>query len=181
MSAPGYPLLTQQAFLRSGLTHLLAISGMNVGLLAALVFVLLRRGLALWEFLALRFPVQPVAAALTLPSLWFFMIFSGSQIPVGRAVLMSAAALTAVVLWRRVHPADAWSLAALTILAWDPRALFAAAFQLSFAAVGALMLVAFAAGACVLPAAGGRGETWPLAASTGAAARCSWFRSPLRR
>ena len=138
----GIPAEIQETFLRSGLTHLLAISGMNVGFLAALVFLLLRRGLSLLEALALRLPIQPVAAVLTLPSLWFFMLFSGSQIPVGRAVLSSAAGLAAVFLWRRVHPADAWALAALAIVAWDPRALFSASFQLSFAAVAALMLVA---------------------------------------
>jgi len=138
----GIPAQIQDEFLRSGLTHLLAISGMNVGFLAALVFLAVRRGLSLVQPLALRFPIQPVAALLTLPSLWFFMLFSGSQIPVGRAVLSSAAALSAIILWRRVHPADAWALAALAIVAWDPRALFSASFQLSFAAVAALMLVA---------------------------------------
>jgi len=138
----GIPAEIKEAFLRSGLTHLLAISGMNVGFLAALVFLSLRRGLSLLEALALRFPVQPVAAVLTLPALWFFMLFSGSQIPVGRAVLSSAAGLAAVILWRRVHPADAWALAALAIVVWDPRALFSASFQLSFAAVAALILVA---------------------------------------
>ena len=176
----GIPAEIQETFLRSGLTHLLAISGMNVGFLAALVFLLLRRGLSLLEALALRFPVQPVAAVLTLPSLWFFMLFSGSQIPVGRAVLSSAAGLAAVILWRRVHPADAWALAALAIVAWDPRALFSASFQLSFAAVAALMLVA----SRVLPALSA-----PAAAaarrgcdgSTGAPDPCSSCRSPPRR
>ena len=106
----------QQNFVRSGLTHLLAISGMNVGFLAALVFLLLRRGLSLLELVALRFPVQPIAALLTLPSLWFFMLFSGSQVPVGRAVFSCAIGLAAVMLWRRVHAADAWALAALAIV-----------------------------------------------------------------
>ncbi len=138
----GIPEEIQESFLRSGLTHLLAISGMNVAFLAALVFLLLSRALALWQWLALRFPVQPVAAVITLPSLWFFMLFSGSQIPVGRAVLSSAAGLAAVILWRRVRPADAWGLAALSLVAWDPASLFSASFQLSFAAVGGLLLVA---------------------------------------
>jgi competence protein ComEC len=138
----GIPVAVQKDFLRSGLTHLLAISGMNVGFLAALVFVGLRRALALWQALALRHPVQPVAAALTLPALWFFMLFSGSQIPVGRAALSSAAGLAAVVFWRRVAPAAACALAAGAIVAWDPPALFSASFQLSFAAVSAVIAVA---------------------------------------
>ncbi len=92
-------------------------------------FSLLRRGLSLLESLALRLPIQPVAAVLTLPALWFFMLFSGSQIPVGRAVLSSAAGLAAVILWRRVHPADAWALAALAIVAGDPRSLFSRRFN----------------------------------------------------
>jgi competence protein ComEC len=136
------PPAVQEDFLRAGLTHLLAISGMNVAFLAALVFVALRRALALVSPLALRLPVQPLAAALTLPALWFFMLFSGSQIPVGRAVLSSAAGLAAVMLWRRVDPGDALAVAALAILAADPRSLFTPSFQLSFAAVGGLLLVA---------------------------------------
>jgi competence protein ComEC len=127
--------------MRSGLTHL-AISGMNVGFLAALVFFALRRLLALSESLALRCPVQPVAAALTLPALWFFMLFSGSQIPVARAVVSGAAGLTAVVLWRRADPGDACALAALALVAADPPVLFSPSFQLSFAAVAGLILVA---------------------------------------
>jgi competence protein ComEC len=138
----GIPAGVQAAFLRSGLTHLLAISGMNVGFLAALAFLLLRRGVSLLEPLALRVPAQPVAALLTLPTLWFFMLFSGSQIPVGRAVISCAAGLVAVLLWRRVDAADAWALAGLALVAADPRSLFGASFQLSFAAVGALLLVA---------------------------------------
>ena len=131
------PVGVRQDFLRSGLTHLLAISGMNVGFLAALVFLLLRRSLALCEGIALRTPAQPLAAVLALPSLWFFMLFSGSQIPVGRAVLMSAAGMAAIALWRRVDPLDAWALAAGILVAWDPAMLFTASFQLSFAAVAA--------------------------------------------
>lgn len=135
------PPIVQQDFLRSGLSHLLAISGMNVAFLVALVFLLLRRALALCQWVVLRVPAQPLAAVLTLPSLWFFMLFSGSQIPVGRAVLMSAAGLAAIALWRRVDPMDAWALAAGVLVALDPRVLFAASFQLSFAAVAALLLV----------------------------------------
>lgn len=138
----GIPAQAQEAFLRSGLTHLLAISGMNVGFLAALVFLALRWLLALSESLALRWPVQPIAAALTLPALWFFMLFSGGQIPVARAVLSGAAGLAAVVLWRRAAAADAWAVAGLALVAGDPPVLFSASFQLSFAAVAALLLVA---------------------------------------
>ncbi|HEY5997934.1 MAG TPA: ComEC/Rec2 family competence protein, partial [bacterium] len=83
----GIPRDVQEAFTRAGLAHVLAISGMNVGFLAALVFLALRRALALCAPLALRFPAQPLAAGLTLPALWFFLLFSGGQIPVGRAVL----------------------------------------------------------------------------------------------
>ena len=117
---------------------------------------------------------------LTLPSLWFFMLFSGSQIPVGRAVLSSAAGLAAVILWRRVRPADAWALAALAIVAWDPRALFSASFQLSFAAVAALMLVASrVVPARRRPTQPGEGRLQRLLSA--APDRCSSCRSPPRR
>jgi competence protein ComEC len=113
-----------------------------VAFLVAVVFLVLRRGLAVFESLALRCPVQLLAAALTLPALWFFVLFSGSQIPVARAGVSGAAALAAVLLWRRSGPVDLWALAAFVLVAADPFVLFSASFQLSFAAVGALMLVA---------------------------------------
>lgn len=136
------PSDVNQTFFRSGLTHLLAISGMNVGFLAVLVYLILRRLLASWEALALRFPVQPYAALLTVPFLWFFYRFSGSQIPAGRAVLMSALGMAAVFLYRRTDPIDLCGLAAAAIVAWDPCALFSASLQLSFVAVAGLALVA---------------------------------------
>jgi competence protein ComEC len=138
----GIPADVQQAFTRSGLAHVLAISGMNVGVLAALVFVALRRLLALCPPIVLRLPAQPLAAGLTLPALWFFLLFSGGQIPVGRAVLSSGAASVAALAWRRIAPDDALAAAALGIVAADPRSLFSASFQLSFVATAALLLVA---------------------------------------
>jgi len=153
------PEATREAFLRSGLTHILAISGMNVAFLAALVYLGLRRLLACVEPLALRRPVQPLAAVATLPFLWFFCRFSGSQIPVGRAALTAAAAMVAVVLWRRVDPLDGCAVAGCAILATDPRALYSASFQLSFAAVAALALAA----PRLAPAATGQEATGPVA------------------
>ncbi len=138
----GIPEPVQEQFLRAGLTHLLAISGMNVGFLAAAVFLGWRRLLGLCAPLVLRVPAQPLAALLALPALWFFLLFSGSQLPVERAVISGAAVLAAVVASRRVAPGDACALAALTIVALDPRALFSASFQLSFAAVAGLVLAA---------------------------------------
>jgi competence protein ComEC len=136
------PPAVERAFFRSGLTHLIAISGMNMGFLALVVYFVLRRLLASWEALALLQPVQPLAAALTVPFLWLFYRFSGSQIPAGRAALMTAVAMAAVLLARRSDAADLAGLAAAAILAADPRALFSASFQLSFVALAGLLLVA---------------------------------------
>lgn len=138
----GIPQDVQEAFTRSGLAHLLAISGMNVGVLVALVFLVLRRLAALCAPLVLRCPAQLLAAALTLPALWFFLLFSGGQIPVGRAVLSGGAVLVAALALRRIAPGEALAAAALIIVAGDPRSLFSASFQLSFAATAALLLVA---------------------------------------
>ncbi|MFX0544190.1 ComEC/Rec2 family competence protein [Roseovarius sp. S1116L3] len=125
----------------SNLAHLLAISGLHMGLLTAFVFGALRYGLALVPWIALRAPVKPVAAALALVVAAFYLGLSGGSIATERAFIMVAVMLVAVMLSRRALSLRAVALAALIVLVLRPEALMGPGFQMSFAATTALIAV----------------------------------------
>ena len=125
----------------SNLAHLLAISGLHMGLLTAFVFATLRYGLALIPFVALRAPVKQVAAAAALPVAAFYLALSGGSIATERAFIMVAVMLVAVMLNRRALSLRAVAIAALIVLVLRPEALMGPGFQMSFAATTALIAV----------------------------------------
>ncbi len=130
---------TVQALRDCGLAHLLAISGLHVGLVAAILFFALRAGLAALPAVALRWPIKKwaaVAAALALPPyLWLV----GASMPTQRATFMVLVVLLAVLLDRRAISLRLVAWAALLVMALTPEALLGPSFQMSFAAVTALV------------------------------------------
>lgn len=125
----------------SNLAHLLAISGLHMGLLTAFVFGALRYAMALVPWVALRAPVKPVAAGLALCVAAFYLGLSGGSIATERAFVMVAVMLVAVMLGRRALSLRAVALAALIVLTLRPEALLGPGFQMSFAATTALISV----------------------------------------
>jgi competence protein ComEC len=121
----------KQAFRRSGLYHLLAVSGQNVALLAGGVLglcVLLGVG-RVWGHVG------------ALAAIGAYVLAVGLQPSVIRAAVAGAAVSVA---WLLGRLRDTWHvllLAAVALLAWNPYALFDAGFQLSFAAVAAIFLI----------------------------------------
>lgn len=128
-------------FQRSGLAHLLAISGLHMTLVAGTVFLLARWGLALVPALALRVPTKKPAALLALLAAAFYLALSGGTVPTQRAFLMVAAALLAILAGRDPLSLRLLACAATVILLVRPEAVLGASFQLSFAAVLALIAV----------------------------------------
>ena len=133
------PELLEQ-FKASGTMHILAISGLHVGLLALMAAVLLRWLLARSRWLLLHSHVPSLALLGTLPLLLFYALIAGMNTPVFRAVIMAAILLAAVLLRRQHSLLHLLAAAALLVLASNPLALFTASFQLSFSAVAALIL-----------------------------------------
>ena len=129
-----------ELFRKSGLAHLLAISGLHVGLVATMVFVLLRYGLALVRPLALRWKTKKIAAVAAVFFCLVYVLLTGGSIPTQRAFVMTFLVLGAVLLDRRALSARVILIAALVILLWSPEVLLSASFQMSFAAVGALIV-----------------------------------------
>lgn len=123
----------------SGLAHILAISGLHIGLVAGFVFFVVRAGLALVGPLALRRPIRKWAAGVALVVAFAYVLLAGATVPTQRAFLMLGIGLVAILTDRlqlNMRPV-AW--AALAVLMVMPESLVGASFQLSFAAVVALV------------------------------------------
>ncbi|WP_238381091.1 ComEC/Rec2 family competence protein [Alkalilacustris brevis] len=125
----------------SNLAHLLAISGLHMGLLTGFVFAALRYGLALIPPLALRLPTKKIAAVLALGAAAFYLMLSGGNVATERAFTMVAVMLVAVLADRRAISLRSVAIAATLILLLRPEALTQAGFQMSFAATTALVAV----------------------------------------
>ncbi|MCZ6765175.1 MAG: ComEC/Rec2 family competence protein [Alphaproteobacteria bacterium] len=131
----------QDAMRRAGLAHLLAISGLHLGLLAGFVFFTVRAALALIPHLALSYPIKKWAATTALAAALFYLFLAGATVPTQRAFIMLALVLGAVLFDRTAISLRLVGWAAAAILLLRPESLVGASFQLSFAAVIALVAV----------------------------------------
>lgn len=122
----------------TGTSHLVAISGLHVGLVAGLVFFLLQR---LWRvpFLLVRCPAPLAAAVGAIMAAVGYAALAGFSVPTQRALVMVVAGLLAVLWRRRTVVGNAWAWALAAVLVFDPLAPLSAGFWLSFAAVALIV------------------------------------------
>ncbi len=125
----------------SNLAHLLAISGLHMGLLTGAVFFALRACLAAIPGLAVRAPIKKIAALGALVAAFVYLHISGASVATERAFIMAAIMLIAVCLDRRAISLRAVAIAALIVLVLRPESVVSAGFQMSFAATTALVAV----------------------------------------
>lgn len=125
----------------AGLAHLLAISGLHIGLVAGTAFVAVRYAVCLWPWLALRVLAPRLAALAALAVAFLYLVLAGAPLPTQRAFLMTGVVMVALLLDREAISLRLVALAACVVLAIDPAALMGASFQMSFAAVTALVAV----------------------------------------
>ena len=125
----------------SNLAHLLAISGLHMGLLTGFVFAVIRYGLALVPWAALRWPTKKIAAVAALIVAASYLALSGGNVATERAFIMVAVVLVAVLLGRRALTLRAVAIAAIIVLVWQPEAMTGPGFQMSFSATVALIAV----------------------------------------
>lgn len=123
----------------SGLAHLLAISGLHVGLVAGIVFAAVRFGLAAVPDLAVRLPLKKLAALAAASATLAYLAISGGAWSARRAAVMTLVALIAILVDRRAISLRNVALAAFVILATTPEAVLHAGFHMSFAATTALV------------------------------------------
>src|SRR5882762_6442408 len=131
----------KQAFRDAGLSHLLAIAGLHLGLVGGFVFFAVRGGLALIPWLALRYPIKKITAIVTLIVLFCYLMISGAAIPTQRAFIMTGIVFAAILIDRLRLSMRICALAALVVLLLDPASLVGVSFQMSFGAVVALIAV----------------------------------------
>ncbi len=125
----------------SNLAHLLAISGLHMGLLTGFVFVMCRIGFSAIPPLALRLPVRKLAAICALVAATIYLLLSGGNVATERAFIMVSVMFGAVLMDRRAISLRAVAVAAIIVLILRPDSLLSPGFQMSFAATTALVSV----------------------------------------
>ncbi len=132
---------TNDAFIRSGLSHLLAVSGLNLAIVSGLFVIGVAFVLRRVRRVSLGPGVKPTSAVIAIPFVVLYTLLVGASPSAVRAAAMVLALLSARIVGR---VAEAWSMLAFALLAmvaWDPTTLGDVSFQLSFAAVVALLRI----------------------------------------
>jgi len=127
------------ALRQSNLAHLLAISGLHMGLLTAFVFGALRLALVTVPAISLGWPVKKIAAVGALLAGAVYLALSGGNVATQRAYAMVAVMLIAVLLDRRAVTLRSVAVAAMIVLVLQPESLSEPGFQMSFSATIALV------------------------------------------
>ncbi|MCL5668753.1 MAG: DNA internalization-related competence protein ComEC/Rec2 [Gammaproteobacteria bacterium] len=127
---------------QTGTTHLMAISGMNVGLVAGIAFFLTRWLWAFPGYTVLRLPAHKAGAIAALLAATGYAALAGFAIPTQRALIMLAVVLGALLLSRPLRPSHLLAAALLAVLVYDPLAVMALGFWLSFLSVAVIVFAA---------------------------------------
>lgn len=125
---------TRTTFSHAGIAHTLAISGLHTGIIFALLSLLLSP--------LDRLRLRPLRYALTVAAMAAFLFVTGMSASAVRATIMACMAIIATASQRTGSSLNALCLAAILILAFSPMTIFNVGFQLSFAAVAAILLLA---------------------------------------
>ncbi|GHA90692.1 competence protein ComEC [Algimonas arctica] len=125
----------------SGLAHILAISGLHMGMVAFGVYVVASVLLAAIYRLARARDVRKIAAVIGIFAATAYLGLSGASVATQRAFIMVCIAFLAVLLDRRVISLRSVAVAALLTLLIRPEALLSVGFQMSFAAVSAMVVI----------------------------------------
>nr|WP_240956898.1 ComEC/Rec2 family competence protein [Pseudopontixanthobacter vadosimaris] len=123
----------------SGLTHLLSISGLHVSAVVAATYILAMRIMALWQNLALRIRLPVAAALLAAMAGVFYTMLTGAEVPTIRSCIGAILVLGALMLGRQALSMRMVAVAAIAILLLWPESVVGPSFQMSFAAVIAIV------------------------------------------
>ena len=129
-------------FWRTGVGHLMSISGLHITMLAALAAAIVYFVWVRIPWLALWRPARKAALVAGLATAFAYCLATGYAVPAQRTVLMLAVMVACVLADRHASPSRVLCLAALIVVAVDPWAVLAAGFWLSFGAVAAIFYAA---------------------------------------
>src|SRR2546428_1239172 len=122
----------EEPFQQTGTLHLFAVAGLHVGIVASL----------LWILASVAQLPRKWATGLIIPLVLFYAAVTGLHVSSVRAAVMSSILLGGFFFERKVFALNSLAAAAFIILCWDTNELFSTGFQLSFAVVGAIILLA---------------------------------------
>ena len=122
----------EEPFQQTGTLHLFAVAGLHVGIVARLLWIL-----AMVARLSRKW-----ATAIIIPLLLFYAAITGLHVSSVRAAVMMSVLLAGFFFERRVFALNSLAAAAFFLLCWDTNQFFATGFQLSFAVVGGIVLLA---------------------------------------
>lgn len=128
-----------QLLMRTGTNHLVAISGLHVGLVAGFAFFVVRR---LWRLSAtsvVHWPATKAGAVAGLLAATVYALLAGFSVPTQRALVMVAVVMLATLMQRHTRPSSLLALALILVLLIDPMAVLAPGFWLSFGAVAVIL------------------------------------------
>ncbi len=140
-----------EIFRKTGTTHLVAISGLHISMLAGLAFLITRW---IWVRIgSLRLPAPSVAAGSAILCAILYSALAGLSLPTQRSMIMISLVMGAIVLRRKINPSHILALALILIVLYDPTSVLSPGLWLSFCAVA---LIAYTMSGRI-----GRSGGWP--------------------
>ena len=133
------PQADREAFRDSGLAHLLAVAALHIGIVMGLVFGVTRLRLAAIEHTALHWPTKAIARVAALVAGAGYLLLTGAHVPIVRSFAMACLVTLGIMAGRRALSLRGLTLAAAAIMAIAPNEVVGVSFQMSFAAVLALI------------------------------------------
>lgn len=137
----GIPQNIRDIFNATGTSHILAISGLHVGIIAFLSIYLIMTMLRYWQWIVLRSNIRIISHIAAIFPVVFYTLIAGGGISVIRAGIMILTFMLALLLGRGRDLFNGLAMAGFMILIITPYSLFDVSFQLSFSAVAAILLI----------------------------------------
>jgi competence protein ComEC len=135
----GIPETVNESLRRTGLYHVISISGLHMALVAGTIMGGLRVGFALFPGFSSRRPVKKYAAIAALASISAYLFISGGEVAAQRSFIMLAVMLTALLFDRAALTMRNLAVSAIVVIAISPHEVIGPSFQMSFAATAALV------------------------------------------
>lgn len=133
---------TRELFARTGVAHLLSISGLHVSFLSIIIFILSWLLLGWCRHILLRLPIHILSSLITIPAIWFYVALADFPVSAVRAAIMFTIFILAFLSLRfRWDILSALAAAVFIILLVSPNLIFSLSFQLSFAAMASIILL----------------------------------------
>ena len=128
-------------FRRTGVTHLMVISGAHIGLVAGFVYAVVRFIWCRLGKLCVLIPAQKVASCMSLIAALIYTLLAGFAVPAQRALIVCVFMLLKFISYRSWGTWQAWRYALFVVLLWEPHTVLLSGFYLSFGAVAILIAI----------------------------------------